>query len=260
MKRLVLVFIVLIITFVGAKAQQDTIYSQEKDKFLQKLVFVIDTIKIHEDVNVKFSNHEMNNLIEGNVVKKEKLIISVPVALVPVVKVSTPVIISSFKKGEDRVVKKIGENTDYLYPRKSWGITIAWIYIPLISIFVLAYSSIKKRKSGRKAFIIFSFITTIFLIITMYISNTLGSNFGTYFGLIFGIISAIIAEKNINSTIGFFFGVLTTIFAGVFMGIFAIEFTDPKILWQYIILYFGICVLAFLFREVIVKRHKKIVS
>lgn len=257
MKKLVLVFIVLMITFISVKAQQDTIYSQEGDKLLQKLVFVSDSTKTHEDVNVKFSNHEISNLIKGNVVKKRKHRGAVPVTLLPVVKLVTPMIISSFKKGDDDVVKKIGENIDFLYPRKIWGITIAWIYVPFISIFVLAYLSTKNKEKGRKKFIIFSFVTTFFLITTIFIANIFGSIFGAFLGLLVGSIIGLIVGANINSTIGFFFGVLSVMFVAGFIGIFTNQFTDPMILKQYIMLYFGVCLLAFLFREVKVKRQKK---
>lgn len=266
MKRLVLVFIVLFVSLTGINAQSDTVYSQEGNEITKQVTTIINKTKIQEGLDVSFDDSEMKQLDNGEVVKKEKGNLMIPIKLIPVIQLAAQTKISSFKQGDDGVVRKTGETFDLLYPKKSWGLTVIWMFVPFICIFILAYLSIENKETGRNNFIVFALVTTVTLVAMIIIGVFFGVGFGLSFGTVIGLLIGsifgfLILEK--KSLLGLLFGLIIGLCIGFFIGIFAGQFDrifEPLILWQYVLLYLGVCFLAFLFREAIVRRQNKLLA
>lgn len=224
--------------------------------------------KIQEGIDINiFSESEIRDLAKGKVVKKEDLDTTRVLKLLPTLKETGYVNTSSYKL-VDGTLKNISNEPKAIYSDKETAISITWIYVPAILVFLVFYIRFKNKKSrvAREKLIIFSIVMTAVIITSIiigkYTASQLIHGFVGGVGCVCGFSICLSIEKpEKTSLIEAFLGAIAILISGTLTGVVsgAITATDGinhGVLWRYVLIYASILIIAFVIREVIVLVRK----
>jgi hypothetical protein len=215
--------------------------------------------------NVVFSNQEIKDLANGEIVNKSSsVVLSFPVKLVPVVEVAYYKVISSYKFQKGKLRKIPGTGLEIISQKPNLILSFFWLYSPVILIFLFAYFSSGKKEKGEKEFIYFFAVMSLIIAVSIII----GKSNGSFVGWIFGWVAGIIAVTFYKSTLKKVIAILTGLSAFAFTGLMAGSFLEipPEtgvsdvILWHYLIIYIAFCFLGFGLRMVIATQKDLVAS
>ncbi|MFH1412970.1 MAG: hypothetical protein ABIG10_03005 [bacterium] len=237
-----------------------------------------DQFELQNKTDGIFPDQQLKELMAKGKIKMVETKKNIPVCLLPLVETELA------EKETEYLMKnkKITKGTSQIKIKKenqkiNWAYSVLWIFLPFICIIIVAFIS-RKKEDGQRKFIIFSLSTIavicIAIIIGKYIGIYIGWNTGLFAGLMIGGLAGWIVGTVTGKLIGKsykefvavlaggFAGMLAGGFAGGLAGYFAetlVEFEiSHNILWHYVLLYAGVCLLGLFLRKIKTSKVDKV--